>query len=475
MSSTRLGIRHGLSFILSAALFPAVIDFAVSPPSAVAQTLYKSDPIGAKFLPPDESAYDKTDRQQRMDYLQKSADYKRMRGEVDRLIRDALRGTVDFNANRAGVDEYFQQLALPEMTQADPRSLAQLGARRDGVMGALRDAPNGSPVRQYLVDQLLLPFAARVGMDAGYHSAVRLNAVLIAGLLNDREGIRNVEPPAPSNNGLQFLLQILADSATPAYLQIGALSGILRHAQIDGQLSSKRMSAAQVQAITDFSLATLQKTAEGAAGDELYWMKRQSAQILGALRQPGSDGRVAAALRQMIQNADTPLWLGLDAVDAYGRLQFPDPAQADATATVQAVGAALSRWLAHERGEIDQYLISIKENKLLAERSKPEARRAAGEEQGGVDEGIGAGGGIGGAAEARRPRRRVSSTRSPSPTTASTMRGRKSKPSSMSRGPRWMARPHAAAERPSPRKTSKPWPTRQRRASSINSPRSATK
>jgi hypothetical protein len=293
------------------------------------------------------------------------------------------------------------------MTQVDDESLAQLGELRNDFLKQVRSTSNDSATRKHLLEDLGLPFFARVAADAEYHPAVRLNAVVLIGNLNRRDGQRNVEPTLPMEAALRELLNIAGAADAPAYLKIGALSGILRHASIDGQLETPVMEAALRENAINLAIAVLDATAPPAdtapLTDEQYWMRRQAVQVLGAFRAPGTDGKAVVALRKVLDDPQSPLWLAADAVEAYGNIRFASPEQADVPNAVKSIAAVVNRFFQADIQAIDDYVDSIKENRMIAKRSTEATEQRQGD-TGGDD--LGAAGaalrGRGGQADERR-------------------------------------------------------------------------
>lgn len=376
-----------------------------------AQQAYKSDPIDPTYVMPDASKFDKSKKDQKTELTNLEKAVKAARSSSQETADNVLRGLVDINAVKAEFDRYYNGFVLPAMTQVDNESLSKLGEYRDELLGEIQDTPNDSAIRKHMLEELVLPYFNRVAADAGYHPAVRLNAVLVIGGLNRRDGQRNVEPALPMELALQSLLQIAAAADSPPYLKIGALSGILRHATIDGQLSPPVMDGNLRNRAIDLSIAVLDATAPVADGppltDDQYWMRRQAVQILGAFRTPGTDGKAVVALRKILDDPNVPLWLGADVIEAYGAMRFANPEQAEVAKVIKPIGMIASRFFKADVQSIDDYIAGIKENRMIAKKStetdKPAADAGNADTEGGtasgnITQGKGAGDKGGGAA-----------------------------------------------------------------------------
>ncbi len=347
-------------------------------PGTYADDNYKVDPVDASFVYPNDADFDKSSRDGRQELYRKTKEVRDARTEAERVTKDVIRGTGDLNSGRAEFTKYFTGLVLPEMTMADDKSLYSLGDRRKDLMKLVSEAVNGSPAREYLLTQVLLPNLIRVADDTGYHPAVRLNAIILIGSLDRREGERNTVFPNPLDAASKYLASVADDPKRENFLRIGALSGLLRQAGIDGQAIAAQNGSGVLDDSVRQSLITLaENTLDAAAADfsalsdEQYWMCRQLTQILGGLRSPGADGKVVNSLRQLIENDQTPPLLMLDAISAYSTLRFADQAQADSKKMALLIGQRAKEWLLGDAGEVDQYITGIKENRLLAEKTKP--------------------------------------------------------------------------------------------------------
>lgn len=354
-----------------------------------AQQTYKSDPLDPAFVMPDASKYDKSKKDQKTELANLEKGVKAARSSSEEIADNILRGTADLNTAKAEFDRYFNGLSLPEMTQVDDDSLAQLGDNRDALLRQIRQTPNDSPLRKHLVEELVMPYFSRVAGDAGYHPAVRLNSVLIIGSLNRRDGQRNVEPSLPMESALKTLVAIASAPDSPAYLRIGALSGILRHAIIDGQLQPPVMDNALREQAIQLAVSILDANAPApdseTTADEHYWMRRQGVQILGAFRSPGADGKAVASLRKILDDPETPLWLAADAVEAYGAVRFASAEQADVANSVKSIAAIVNRFLKSDIQAMDDYVASIRENRAIEKRS---TETAATDDGAGAAEGL---------------------------------------------------------------------------------------
>ena len=382
--------------------------------SLAAQESYKSDPLDPAFVMPDSSKYDKSKKDQKLELTNLEKGVKAARNASQETADNVLKGAADLGAAKTELDRYYNGLLFPSMTQVDDESLSKLGDLREGLLKQIQGTSNDSAIRKHMLDELVLPYFSRVASDSGYHPAVRLNAVLVIGNLNRRDGERNVEPSLPMEAALQTLVNLANAAETPPYLKIGALAGVLRHAVIDGQLKTKVLDNQLREQAIQLAISVLDATAPASAPDaapltdEQYWMRRQAVQILGKFRAPGADGKAVIALRNILDDQTAPLWLAADAIEAYGDMVFVDAAQAEVPKAVKSIGMTVSRFFKADLQSLDDYIAAIRENRMIDKRSKEsdKADTNAGDatgEEGGTSSGVAAGKGTAGGRGSANP------------------------------------------------------------------------
>ncbi|MCH2182057.1 MAG: hypothetical protein MK108_08645 [Mariniblastus sp.] len=231
------------------------------------------------------------------------------------------------------LDEFLNGFIFAEMGQNKTNSLSQLGdLRRNFFRSYLSDkVPAGT--RKVVIEQYTLPKMVEF-MDGNYHKGVRMNAVVLTGLLNDREGdSRNV--PVPSKAAFNQLSKVFTDAKYPSYLKVGALAGLQRHFTTNRRLATSQISAAEQAPITNQCVAIIQDKADGQDTwpESLnYWLKRRSTQVLGAIGDVGTDGANAKAISTNLYNEDNPNLIRFDSLVALSQMKF-DPALAPEVGT----------------------------------------------------------------------------------------------------------------------------------------------
>jgi hypothetical protein len=185
--------------------------------------------------------------------------------------------------------------------------------------------------RAFLLNNVVVPRAIDV-MNKNYHPAARINACLILGLLDAQEGISGQRPPRPLLPALAEILKVVDNPESPEYLVAASLTGIQRHAEIDGQLPANARMRADVRGmIVDSMLRLLAKydalQTEDQAG---YVLSRRAVQTLDSLSLLANEPKLAevkAAMWKLARKLDAGKWLRLDAMVGLSRLPLDQPTQ----------------------------------------------------------------------------------------------------------------------------------------------------
>ncbi|MEE8450905.1 MAG: hypothetical protein V3R99_03290 [Thermoguttaceae bacterium] len=207
-------------------------------------------------------------------------------------------------------DKYYETYALARWS--DPKTRHLLTTFRRDLDRDLRTAKRGSAYN-HLRDLILTRFTTTASQN--YHRAVRVNAMLMIGELNEAEPAKLAENPVPHAAALQTVLLPAIQAATqPDAVKVAAMAGIARHARLGAPMPP----SVQTEMIT---LVT-SETAPGPSADGRAWMRVQAARVLGAMGSLGTDGVVPNAIARMV--ADEPLRLAARcaAARALGELKY---------------------------------------------------------------------------------------------------------------------------------------------------------
>ncbi len=233
------------------------------------------------------------------------ADEKALRSSQAALL--CARGAPYTDAERVKVEEYFNKGFFPDMTRYEPAALGKLGDKRDRVL--FRSYLWATSNQQLQSDITKWAFDAMKRMASpGYHPAVRYNAVLIIGMLDQEYAIEagtNRRPPKPLPEANGFLVKIVNAGAAgskvvPPVLVAGSLVGLERHARFREGLPRE-----SVEAMTGavLKMVTQDKPTMDMDRDVHAWMRLKAAGVLAQLGSVGTNNQVHDALVKMISDS----------------------------------------------------------------------------------------------------------------------------------------------------------------------------
>jgi hypothetical protein len=252
------------------------------------------------------------------------------RSEFEGRVTNALSSS---NALSAGDQEaarnWVAQVLMAEMTSTNPDIQSRLGDLRQELFRKFIRATSNEASRNFLINNVVLPKASEIA-SKNYHPAARINAALVIGLLDSQEGVTGQRPPRPSLRALGTLVTLIDDPQSPEYLVAACLSGVQRHAEIDGQMPARdRMLANARQQLVDSMLKLLKKYESNQTELEPgYIISRRAIQTLGSLNLPGNDPLAVTfkqAAQRLADNSQAGPWLRLDAMLALAKLPMEDP------------------------------------------------------------------------------------------------------------------------------------------------------
>ena len=200
-------------------------------------------------------------------------------------LSKALRSGTDASM-QSEMGAYINGYMFPLLTQTDELSLSRLGAGREFflknfVIGKARDS------RARVIENYILPQCKNI-LAKNFHPAVRMNAIVMLGLLNNAEA-KSGQAPVLTGSAFPIMKSVLTGDSFPDYLKVGALAGIQRHIEVSNFGASNQVSTSNQNEISTYCLAVLkdgQKGQDKWSSDIDYWMKRRSVQILGAIGEP---------------------------------------------------------------------------------------------------------------------------------------------------------------------------------------------
>lgn len=363
---------------------------AASPPNKPDSLEFAKD-----FLMPSEPSVNATRDEQRAYKAEARSVRDRIR-TAERAIKTALEGNGNLSAVEGGFENFMQGYVFPSMTQTDNETLSRLGEIRDDFIGDyLSDDVLGS-ARQQVIG-ITVPAMEAIFENAGgknYHDAVRLNAILLLGMIDAQPASRdNSSLPTPVPPVFDYLVDVFAGNKYPTYLKIGALAGIQRQVEIDHMRGQPQLPSRD--RISQEALRILQSPAND---DAEYWLQRRSLQVLGYLGDVGPNGSILAEISKIAADTTQKKWLRFDAIAALGNLKY-DASVADQAKDVPVIVARFTaEMLGSESTTIKNKLDDLITKNLLFEDINLQKKGNADQEKGGQNRDRGSGIGAGGSA-----------------------------------------------------------------------------
>ena len=314
---------------------------------------YKFDPIAEKYIAPRVPEGRTPTRDEKSKIASVAREIKADRKKAANMLRGRE------NLDVAFLEEFFTNFEFPRMTQSDDETLSNMGKLRAQFLKEfLSERVVGAP-RTTFIERVALPRIKAIA-DGNYHPSVRLNAVLLAGSINGVEPNRSTEPQI-SVPAIDYLLEV-ANSETPEYLKVGAMTGLHRNAFFDGKLPQSRMPGAEKRKIETYAAAILTQKAAGQSewsADGNYWLRRRAVQTLGYLKNPA----YAKDLIALVNDSNEKEWIRLDATTALKDIEL---AAGDADAAVMAITAFTAQQVQNEAtGAVDQLAELVAVNMLF--------------------------------------------------------------------------------------------------------------
>lgn len=253
---------------------------------------------------------------------------KEIDGKIKKILADG-----SISGSETMFDNYFNQVVFARWTQIDEKQLNELPKERDKFLKNIVEASGKhSTVHARLVD-LTHAELSKVVADEGFHPAVRYNAILIIGQLNEVEpnrGSGTKQMPEPFIKALSTLLDELKKPGNNEAVRVGALLGVSRHLEWDNAkaaMSPTKIQAAVRKDIVD-ELMSIVNTKASPAGRSLegqVWLRRRALEALGH-----ANAQVTPAFAQLVEEIITddaePMSLRCTAAEVMSRVTYAAPA-----------------------------------------------------------------------------------------------------------------------------------------------------
>ena len=264
-----------------------------------------------------------------------------VRRDIKTRKEKVLDGRKSLSDSQKHFDGWYKQWLFALMTQIEPvvsekgekitvRPLAEIPLRRQELYKDFRKCKVDA-VHKHLNSLTLRAMLtiASTDEDGTYHPAVRHNAMLIIGDLNEREGSSigsNRGPPDPYAAALPILLEEVVNPKRIDAVRSAALVGLLRHAKMDRfRDPQQRWNQAERTKIFEsvMPLASSQQPPEGRSLAGHTWMRRRAVEILGNLDAALEGDELISLLDQIAGGTKESLALRADAAHALGRITLP--------------------------------------------------------------------------------------------------------------------------------------------------------
>jgi hypothetical protein len=251
-----------------------------------------------------------------------------------------VRDRAAYTAGEAQFNEYFTKFYFPAMTRNTPSGLADVGKMRVDLFKKYLWATTNEQLQTNLTNMAFKAMAKIVGSkDAPpYHPAVRYNAILVLGLLDDQYAIdagAGARPPKPHANANRALVQIVNSADTPRFpppVVLGAVIGLERHAKYHAALPPEQVSAMSAALL---KLANNDKPIQNMNPEAYSWLRLRAASALANLRKPGDKNAIHDSIIKLVGSLKS-----IDdrcaAAALLGKLDYKD-AQIDGPAATKAL------------------------------------------------------------------------------------------------------------------------------------------
>lgn len=256
--------------------------------------------------------------------------------EANRLkvvFATAVRNPAGFGAAEADVESYLKKSFFPTMTLYTDDALMELAPSRERLFKQMIPQAGNAASQQYLIEMTFN--VARVLARGNFHPAVRYNAVLMLGDL-DQQLATATAAAVPLGKATQELLELVEQEQfnkipVPESVKLGALIGLERHSRLGIDPSLKeRTTTAMLKVVASPTPADVES-------DVHDWVRRTAAQVLANQSAQGPTKEVQAALTALIADNKVGLDDRCGTAAVLKRITYPAGADIDGGATTDAL------------------------------------------------------------------------------------------------------------------------------------------
>lgn len=363
-------------------------------------TEFETMPIAAAFAQPSADGVDLENKQEKARYNDKVNSANKFRRDRQDAVSDLLRNKGS-DITQAQVSEWIDGYVIPSMAQSDEMSLSKLGENRKNFFRVyIRNVANNG-LKNRILDQIRPKMKTIV--EGNYHPACRVNALVLLSELNRSEGNRSSQRlPVPEPEMLTYMLNVIkSQTLQTRYLVPAALAGIERHAAARRPGTNNALTDAEATQIGDAMLGILatdpEAAPDGVDPDVIRWNQRRAVRILGVAGNVGNNNQYAKALRDTFSDDKADPKMRIDAIAAYGLLDFKnDREAADVKAVALKIAELIAMFADQEAKYIEDKIGEIKFTVQFLDGGSAESSKRKRAKPGGPSKGVDADSGGGG-------------------------------------------------------------------------------
>lgn len=256
-----------------------------------------------------------------------SADKKKQREYEDQIKR--IVGGAPLAESEKIFDGYFITYVFPLWTQTTEKSLNELPKERDKFIRNYLEVSAKNPAAHARLVDITHKKLTEIVQDSELHPAVRYNAILIIGLLNETEPNRGTgvkQMPEPYVPALSTLVEELKKPGNNEALRVGALLGVSRHLEWDNfkQGAATKMQPPVRKEILDelTSIVNTNVPPAGRSAEGQTWLRRRALEALGHANALTVDPGFTSLLTTIITTDTEPISLRCTAAEVMSHLDF---------------------------------------------------------------------------------------------------------------------------------------------------------
>lgn len=228
-------------------------------------------------------------------------------------------------------EKYFQLVLFPQWTQTTEKNLNELPKARDYFVRFTLESSSKNPDAHTLLVDVTYRELSKIAQDPEFHPAVRYNAILVVGLLNETEPNRtNSKQGEPFSKALPTLLEELKKPGNNEAVRVGALLGVARHLEWDNAkpagAANKIQPALRGEVLAELtSIVSTKVPPAGRSPEGQTWLRRRALEALGNAFAQQLDASFAKLLDDIITNDSEPISLRCTAAEVMSRMDYKAP------------------------------------------------------------------------------------------------------------------------------------------------------